>query len=628
MLAASHAPAFADNEVDPESIALCLSGGGLRATLFHLGLLRALRRTQLNGRMALAAVREVYAVSGGSILAGHLLANYPRYIDEDDSVFEKVEQEILAFADRDLRNRVLRRWPLRFMAQNPRGHLLQAEYHRLFSKRTIGECYAGSEVRPTFHFLATSFTNGALCSFSRTLFEQIDRNAGDSTASTSADGIPLAFAVAASSAFPPMFPPMRLTPEVLGTDGAPPFNTPIALSDGGVFDNFGIDKFCLAQRTDARPGILIVSNAGGSFATDPGHDYDGMLSRNIRASDILMRRVGDTTLETGRALAKDNFILVRIGETVPDPSIAETTQQRFRLIRTDLDRFNRGVAALLVEHGERVARHALGQHGHQNGGPATFALAPQHGTAPVSTAPSNDRTMVLDRELSAAAKRSWTGLAFDVRDFFLVGLWWIVGIAVLIVMMLSAYTGWDYFERRRELAQLLESRTVAMKLSQAKLEAIRKAAVAGDMAEVRQTLALAIETSRDLVKQPDSVAPEVPNRVAPAAVTTILQAPVVRTLRQVSFPQKVFIQFAGDLRRGDVATLNQQLRQAGWAVQGTSGERTTSAAGTALVKHAARNIGAGRALADAINQSGVPVRRVAAREAEGVGDNLEVWMSR
>jgi NTE family protein len=45
-------------------VALCLSGGGYRASLFHLGTLR-----RLNELGILAQVDTVSAVSGGSILA-------------------------------------------------------------------------------------------------------------------------------------------------------------------------------------------------------------------------------------------------------------------------------------------------------------------------------------------------------------------------------------------------------------------------------------------------------------------------------------------------------------------------------------------------------------------------------
>ena len=48
-------------------IALCLSGGGFRAAIFHLGALR-----RLNELGILSKIDTISSVSGGSILAAHL----------------------------------------------------------------------------------------------------------------------------------------------------------------------------------------------------------------------------------------------------------------------------------------------------------------------------------------------------------------------------------------------------------------------------------------------------------------------------------------------------------------------------------------------------------------------------
>src|SRR6266566_7386366 len=48
-------------------IALCLSGGGFRAALFHLGALR-----RLNELGILSKIDTITSVSGGSITAAHL----------------------------------------------------------------------------------------------------------------------------------------------------------------------------------------------------------------------------------------------------------------------------------------------------------------------------------------------------------------------------------------------------------------------------------------------------------------------------------------------------------------------------------------------------------------------------
>src|SRR5262249_61902601 len=55
-------------------LGLALSGGGLRATLFHLGVVRFLRDAGL-----LRDVTHVVSVSGGSILGGHLALNREHY---------------------------------------------------------------------------------------------------------------------------------------------------------------------------------------------------------------------------------------------------------------------------------------------------------------------------------------------------------------------------------------------------------------------------------------------------------------------------------------------------------------------------------------------------------------------
>jgi predicted acylesterase/phospholipase RssA len=48
--------------------ALCLSGGGLRATFFHFGVVKALADAD-----RLKNIKHIISVSGGSILAGHMI---------------------------------------------------------------------------------------------------------------------------------------------------------------------------------------------------------------------------------------------------------------------------------------------------------------------------------------------------------------------------------------------------------------------------------------------------------------------------------------------------------------------------------------------------------------------------
>ena len=98
-------------------IGLALSGGGFRATLFHLGVVRFLRDTHL-----LQQVNEIASVSGGSILSAHLVLNWKLYTGSDEE-FSRAATDIIKFVQFDVRNHVARRiplqWPLQLVARLP-----------------------------------------------------------------------------------------------------------------------------------------------------------------------------------------------------------------------------------------------------------------------------------------------------------------------------------------------------------------------------------------------------------------------------------------------------------------------------------------------------------------------------
>src|SRR5438552_15944704 len=89
-----------------KQIGLALSGGGFRASLYHLGLLRFLRDAGI-----LTQVTHITSVSGGSIMAAHLALNWDRYT-ADAREFDAAAAELLAFVRLDVRNRITRRFPL------------------------------------------------------------------------------------------------------------------------------------------------------------------------------------------------------------------------------------------------------------------------------------------------------------------------------------------------------------------------------------------------------------------------------------------------------------------------------------------------------------------------------------
>src|SRR5215831_2441827 len=85
---------------------LALSGGGFRASLYHLALVRFLLDAGI-----LPQVSHITSVSGGSVLADHLVLNWDRY-NGSPGEFDAAASEFLTIVRLDVRNRIVRRFPL------------------------------------------------------------------------------------------------------------------------------------------------------------------------------------------------------------------------------------------------------------------------------------------------------------------------------------------------------------------------------------------------------------------------------------------------------------------------------------------------------------------------------------
>src|ERR1700704_1173584 len=83
----------------PNSVGLSLSGGGYRATLFHLGAIR-----RLNDFGILPKLTTVSSVSGGSILNGFLASRLPAPLANGIADFDKSASEPMRqFCSLDIR---------------------------------------------------------------------------------------------------------------------------------------------------------------------------------------------------------------------------------------------------------------------------------------------------------------------------------------------------------------------------------------------------------------------------------------------------------------------------------------------------------------------------------------------
>jgi NTE family protein len=178
-----------------QSLALCLSGGGYRAMLFHLGVL-----WRLNEAGVLPKLDRVSSVSGGSITAG-VLALHWEQLEVDDTgranaFGSKIVDEIRRFASVTVDvGAVLTGVALPFVSVSERAYRRE-----LFGKSILQDL----PDKPTFVFNATNLESGVLFRFSKPYLA--DYRVGR----VMDPDLPMAVAVAASSAFPPILSPCTL----------------------------------------------------------------------------------------------------------------------------------------------------------------------------------------------------------------------------------------------------------------------------------------------------------------------------------------------------------------------------------------------------------------------------------
>ncbi len=232
-----------------ETIGLCLSGGGYRAMIYHVGAL-----ARLNEIGILTRLDQIASVSGGSIAAGVLASGWKRlqFADGIATNFNEIVAEpLLAFAARplDVRAVLLGLLPGRSAADA----VARAYDAGLFAHATLQDL----PDRPRFTFMATNLQTGSGWRFAKDY--AADHRVGRIVRPT----LGLSRVVAASSAFPPFLSPVRIPfadEEVQPMPGADlhrlPFTRVAVLTDGGVYDNLGLERVWRRCRT------VLVSNAG------------------------------------------------------------------------------------------------------------------------------------------------------------------------------------------------------------------------------------------------------------------------------------------------------------------------------------------------------------------------------
>lgn len=307
-------------------VGLALSGGGFRASLFHIGVLARLAELDV-----LRSVEVLSCVSGGSIIGAHYYLEVRKLLESKRDaditredyieIVKRIEEDFLAGVQENLRMRVMSEWTTNlkmifwrdYTRTQRMGELFEEEiYSRVKDckegkPRWLDELFVNPADKPegfkpradnwarnakvpVLILNATTLNTGHNWQFTASwmgeppagIDSEIDgndrlRRMYYREAPEKHRKVRLGHAVAASACVPGLFDPLALA------DLYP--DRIVRLVDGGVYDNQGVAGLLEEDCT-----VLLVSDASGQMESQ-NRSKDGFFSVLLRSNNILQARV-------------------------------------------------------------------------------------------------------------------------------------------------------------------------------------------------------------------------------------------------------------------------------------------------------------------------------------------------
>ena len=293
-------------------IGLSLSGGGYRATIYHLGTLKKLKELGI-----LKDIDIISTNSGGSITG----ATYGLYGED----FDRFEEILRKGVKSSVVKGILKSWRfiliillvlswfitiIYFLTNNyvwlsffvfilfiitflffqfqllPISKLNERMYNKFFFKRkTLSDLSDNMKLAIN----STNLETGRLFTFSKGKMGDsfYDYPKEGKAIKFRSDSFPIARAVAASTCVPFAFTPIRISKDFY-VDEKDISRAKPRLVDGGVYDNQGAHKITQTNSSYSSE-VVIVSDAGNTIPFK--HTYRNTLTMLIRTSDIFMNRI-------------------------------------------------------------------------------------------------------------------------------------------------------------------------------------------------------------------------------------------------------------------------------------------------------------------------------------------------
>ncbi|HEY2092715.1 MAG TPA: patatin-like phospholipase family protein [Thermoanaerobaculia bacterium] len=383
-------------------LAVALSGGGFRAALFHAGVLVRVAEAGWLPRLDL-----ISTVSGGSILGAVLATKWEQILRKGASATALREVVVAPFTRALERSSFIGSWGARLPLAFLRHAFEREAWNRTsLAAELLSTHFDLSDIRqlPESPYLVVNASNllsGRSWRFTRD-------GCGDSRFGYARwrQFFSVGAAVAASAAFPPVFSPLPMSTSTLAFSGpvygeqALPLPALMPLSDGGVYDNLGVEvatkTTLVTGRTVSVPEFLLVSDGG--FPAQQRFRRSGMPAVG---EGLLLYRVDEVARDQVGALRRRMLVrqfqegrgpgaLIVLGSSVrklpasalesyvkavgTNAVIPETLVGRIQSIRTHLNRFSETEAEALMYHGYTLTDAVL--HAYRDSYDPAYQLAP------------------------------------------------------------------------------------------------------------------------------------------------------------------------------------------------------------------------------------------------------------
>jgi predicted acylesterase/phospholipase RssA len=398
-------------------IGLAFSGGGFRASLFHIGVLAKLAELDL-----LRDVEVISCVSGGSVIGAFYYLALKNLLESGKTthadylqLVHDVETKFLAGVQKNVRTRIalspVGGFKMAVKSGYSRSDVISELYQKHFYDHTAAngnaaaqfmsdltiqpKAFVGAGFNPKYDnwrlsakvpmlvLNATTMNTGHNWQFTATWMGESPQAISDtidaipryrrmyySEAPKTHQQIPIGRAVGASACVPGLFEPIALR-ELF------PERT-VRLVDGGVHDNQG-----LSSLLEQNCRVILISDASGQFQEQktPGGSVGDSLSNS---NSVLQARVREAQFDQLSALRRAGAIqgamFIHLTKDLdaepvswvgapPLPAITPSKvtsygidrdiQRKLAAVRTDLDSFSDAEAYALMTSGYRMTEHAL-----------------------------------------------------------------------------------------------------------------------------------------------------------------------------------------------------------------------------------------------------------------------------